>query len=132
MNLVGKYIQALIIVFLNCVLVRNGLAQCTIIFDAGPGGRSLVEVTNTNDSGEGSLRSAITCFNDLGLPGAAIYFNIPGGENESIQLLTPLPIIISQNGIIDGTTQTGDIGGISLDCSLMSVSGETAVMQNNG
>ncbi|MCO6499846.1 MAG: gliding motility-associated C-terminal domain-containing protein [Vicingus serpentipes] len=64
-------------------------------------------VTNTNDSGVGSLRQAI-----IDAKGTAtadnINFNIPGIAPHTINLLSPLPQINGINGdgtIIDGTTQ---------------------------
>ena len=65
-------------------------------------------VTNTNDSGAGSLRQAIIDAN--GSPVAdTIGFNIPGSPPYSIPLVSPLPPI-TEATIIDGTTQTGFSG----------------------
>ncbi len=65
-------------------------------------------VTNTNDSGTGSLRQAIT--NANATPGADnVVFNIGTGGAQSIALLTPLPAITSQINL-DGTTQPGSGG----------------------
>ena len=62
-------------------------------------------VTNTNDSGAGSLRQAITDANAA--PGSDIIrFNIPGGGVRTINLLSSLPTITSQL-TIDGWTQPG-------------------------
>jgi len=61
-------------------------------------------VTNTNDSGTGSLRQAIT---DANVAGGTITFNIPGGGVHTISPLSaPLPNI-AQSITIDGYTQPG-------------------------
>jgi len=61
-------------------------------------------VTNTNDSGTGSLRQAILDANSMG--GGMINFNIPGGGVHTISPLTVLPTI-TQTVTIDGYTQMG-------------------------
>jgi hypothetical protein len=61
-------------------------------------------VTNTNDSGTGSLRQAILDANGMG--GGTITFNIPGSGVHTISPLTVLPTI-TQTVIIDGYTQSG-------------------------
>jgi len=65
-------------------------------------------VTNTNDSGAGSLRQAILDSNST--PGVQIIdFNIPGGGVQTIALASPLPD--TADGVtIDGTTQPGFSG----------------------
>src|SRR5690349_2072203 len=62
-------------------------------------------VTNTNDSGAGSLRQAILDANSMG--GGTINFDIlPHGPVYTISPLTALPII-TQTVTIDGYTQSG-------------------------
>src|SRR5262249_34038399 len=62
-------------------------------------------VTNTNDTGAGSLRQAITDANNhVGLD--TIEFNIPGGGVHTITLANALPTV-TDPVIIDGYTQTG-------------------------
>src|SRR5262245_61774720 len=61
-------------------------------------------VTNTNDSGTGSLRQAITDANGMG--GGTINFNIPGGGVHTISPLTVLPTV-TQTVTIDGYSQPG-------------------------
>ena len=61
-------------------------------------------VTNTNDSGTGSLRQAITDANSMG--GGTINFNIPGSGVHTISPLTVLPTI-TQTVTIDGYSQPG-------------------------
>lgn len=62
-------------------------------------------VNNTNDTGAGSLRSAILCANSL--PGTnTIRFSIPGGGVRTIQPLSDLPLI-TDPVVIDGYTQPG-------------------------
>ncbi|BFM39751.1 choice-of-anchor Q domain-containing protein [Synechocystis sp. LKSZ1] len=65
-------------------------------------------VTNTNDSGEGSLRQAILNANAIS-GGNTITFAIPGGGVKTINLLSALPNITEQV-TIDGTSQTGFAG----------------------
>ena len=65
-------------------------------------------VTNTNDSGAGSLRNAIQLANSH--PGLnTITFAIGGGGPATINLLSALPVI-SNSAIIDGTSQSGYAG----------------------
>ena len=65
-------------------------------------------VTNTNDSGAGSLRQAITDSNNLaGVQ--TIAFNIPGSGVQTIAPTSQLPFIF-QPAIIDGATQPGFAG----------------------
>jgi hypothetical protein len=61
-------------------------------------------VTNTNDSGPGSLRQAILDANSMG--GGTIAFGISGGGTQIISPLSVLPAI-TQSVLIDGYTQTG-------------------------
>jgi IPT/TIG domain/S-layer homology domain len=65
-------------------------------------------VTNTADSGAGSLRQAITDANTNGGTDT-IAFNIPGSGVHTINVPTALPTITSPV-IIDGTTQPGYAG----------------------
>ncbi|MBI3950291.1 MAG: hypothetical protein HY314_07545, partial [Acidobacteria bacterium] len=65
-------------------------------------------VTNTNDSGPGSLRQAILDANRNRDPDM-IVFNIPGGSVQTIRLRSPLPTI-TDPVTIDATTQPGFSG----------------------
>ncbi|MCB9326710.1 MAG: PKD domain-containing protein [Lewinellaceae bacterium] len=68
-----------------------------------------IVVTNTDDSGPGSLREAINCANDT--PGAnTILFDIPGGGVHTISPLSLLPTLNDDGTIIDGTSQPGYAG----------------------
>ncbi|MBK8466695.1 MAG: hypothetical protein IPL32_12775 [Chloracidobacterium sp.] len=65
-------------------------------------------VTNTNDSGSGSLRDALNCANTT--PGGdTITFNIVGAGVQTISPLSALPVI-TEAVTIDGTTQPGFSG----------------------
>lgn len=69
-------------------------------------------VTNTNDSGIGSLRQAIHNANITG--GGTVTFDIPGGCPRIIYLSSPLEAITTQVSI-DGTTQPGSTVNTSSD-----------------
>ena len=105
---IGNYVLTPTVFFYvtlsNPVNANLGQAQATgTILDEN----SLV-VTNTADSGYGSLRSALLTANAT--PGVnAISFQIPGGGVQTINVMSPLPIITSPVSI-DGTTQPGYIG----------------------
>ena len=95
-----------------CLIGIMALGLISIIGTGGGGGGGGVVpfyatyiVTNTEDSGEGSLRAAIESANDnddLDL----ISFNIPGLGPHTIQPLSALPDIIYPV-VIDGYTQPG-------------------------
>ena len=90
-------------------------------------------VTNTNDSGEGSLRQAI--INANAIAGAnTITFAIVGSGVKTINLLSALPNITEQV-TIDGTSQTG-FAGIPLievnGTSAGAVNGLTLAAGSNG
>jgi len=64
-------------------------------------------VTNTADSGPGSLRQAIMDANaDTSPDDVIIEFNIPGSGVQTIAPLSPLPVI-TRTVTIDGYTQPG-------------------------
>ena len=69
---------------------------------------STFTVTNTLDSGAGSLRQAIISSDAVKGPNA-INFNIPGSGVKTINLLSALPTI-TQPVTIDGTTEPGSGG----------------------
>ena len=88
---------------LNRVLIAATLSMLAIASTLA----ATLTVTNTNDSGTGSLREAILIANanagtDL------IAFNIPGAGPHSIQPLSGLPIV-TDSLAIDGYTQPGAI-----------------------
>jgi titin len=66
------------------------------------------QVTNTNDSGAGSLRQAIFDAN-ASLGADTITFNIPGSGVKTISPIFPLPAI-TDPVTLDGTTQSGYAG----------------------
>ncbi|MBL8151113.1 MAG: hypothetical protein JNN15_14395 [Blastocatellia bacterium] len=71
---------------------------------------NMIRVTNTADSGDGSLRAALTAANQT--PNSTIVFSIPRndpGFRETvfvIKPLTPLPVIDRDGTVIDGASQT--------------------------
>jgi len=73
--------------------------------------QAVVTVVNTNDTGSGSLREAITTANQINGP-VNIHFNIPGSGPHIIQnSTTPLPGLGAQK-VIDATTQPNYYLGI--------------------
>ena len=76
-------------------------------FATGAAGGSFV-VTNTNDSGAGSLRQAILDAN-AAAGAETITFAIPGSGRHTITVASALPAI-TENTTIDGTSQSGFIG----------------------
>ena len=98
----------LILMFLFIAPIRAFRSYSTSWLSQKFGPAVTFNVTNTNDSGVGSLRQAIIDANAT--PGTdTIGFNIPGSPPHSIPLLSPLPPI-NDSAIIDGTTQTGFSG----------------------
>jgi flagellar hook assembly protein FlgD len=76
-------------------------------------------VTNTNDTGPGSLRDAITQANANPGPDL-ISFAIPGAGPHVIAPLSPLPALTDQSGVtIDGLTQTGSDTGPNPPATLL-------------
>lgn len=71
------------------------------------GSNGIQVVTNTNDSGAGSLRQAIINANaDANTP-HTIIFSISGSGVKTIAPLSELPAVTNQYTLIDGTTQSG-------------------------
>ena len=70
-------------------------------------------VTNTSDSGVGSLRQAI--LDDNAGPSGPIDFDIPGSGVQTLSPLSPLPTLTSSGESIDGTTQPGYAGKALID-----------------
>jgi hypothetical protein len=66
-------------------------------------------VTNTSDSGTGSLRQAMLNVNGQSSPLVGIVFNIPGNGVQTIGPQTDLPTL-TQPAVIDATTQPGYAG----------------------
>jgi parallel beta-helix repeat protein len=93
-------------------------------FSAGFASAATFTVINTNDSGTGSLRQAITDANAGGAGPHTIAFDIPGSGVQTITQLSSLPAIdVSSGGLtIDATTQPGYAGSplVAIACSDMS------------
>src|SRR5262249_34568542 len=87
---------------------RRAFCPAVLILSArSPARAATFTVTNTDDSGPGSLRQAITDANGAGAGPHEIHFNISGAGVHTITPATGLPTItISSGGLtIDGTTQ---------------------------
>ena len=82
-------------------------------------------VTNTNDSGAGSLRQAMLDANNLCNPpfSHSIRFNIPGGGVKTISPTSALPTITCPM-IIDGTTQPGYAGAPLIELNGLDAAGD--------
>ena len=78
-------------------------------------------VTNTNDSGAGSLRQALLDANGGGVGPHTVAFNITGSGVHTIALSSSLPVAsVTSGGLtIDGTTQPGYAGSplIAVSCA---------------
>lgn len=89
--------------------IRRGASMiaASLLLAAAPAWGFTITVTNTNDSGHGSLRWAIHSFNTLEIFDK-ITFLIPGTGVHTIHPLTPLePIIGYPSLLIDGYSQPG-------------------------
>ena len=86
---------------------------------------SIFTVTNTNDSGSGSLRAAILNVNAAS-GASTINFNIGGNGVHTIKPITMLPTI-TKPVILDGTSQPGYAGTplIELDGSILGANSHT-------
>lgn len=86
--------------------MKSSLTFLLLILAAVTGGASTFVVTNTSDSGPGSLRQAIVDANaDKNSP-TLVNFNIQGTGVQTIKLASPLPTITGPL-TIDGYTQPG-------------------------
>ena len=103
----------------SCLNVNEGTSEFSVAATVAlqPG-----LVVNTNDSGAGSLRQAITDANSGACASpCAITFNIPvtdpgfGGGVFTIQPLTAFPDILASNLTLDGATQTAFTGNTNLN-----------------
>jgi len=91
-----------------------------LVWSPRPAAATGFSVTNTNDSGSGSLRQAITDANAAGPGPHTITFNIAGSGAHTIALASSLPVIAVSGGVltVDGTTQPGYAGSplVALNC----------------
>lgn len=94
------------------VIIRKGRNNPTIVLSQAV---ATYTVTNTNDSGPGSLRQAITDAN-ASAGADAISFNLPGSGVQTIQLLSPLPVV-TDTVTIDATTQPSFAGSPVIELS---------------
>src|SRR6188472_1654265 len=88
------------------IRVAATLAGLCLALIPGPVGGATFPVTNTNDSGAGSLRQAILSANSTANVPDAISFSISGTGPHTISPVTPLPPITDPL-VIDGYTQSG-------------------------
>jgi titin len=88
--------------------LAGGVLFLALVFLALCGQAATFTVSNTSDSGSGSLRQAMLDANTNAGPDA-IVFQIPGSGTHSIQPLSALPAITDPVSI-DGTTQPGFAG----------------------
>jgi len=87
----------------DLVVLRDATGPAIAVTPSAP--VSTYTVTNTNDAGAGSLRSAISDAN-ASAGADAIHFNVPGVGPRSIHALSNLPEI-TEPVTIDATTQPG-------------------------
>ncbi len=109
----------------NSVVTLVVLAALYLLAGVGSAGAATITVTNTNDSGPGSLRQAITDANGSG--SSTISFSVSG----TITLLSALPAI-SNTGVltIEGAGQDVTISGNS-SVSVFTVAAEHSLALNN-
>ena len=100
---------------------------CAILLSCGMAASAATfTVTNTADSGAGSLRQAITDANGGGAGPHTIVFDIPGSGVQTIALSSSLPTGTVSGGLtIDGTTQPGYAGTplVAVTCANVGVFG---------
>src|SRR4030095_8251296 len=96
----------------DLVIRRNGPSVPTVVMTAAP---MTFTVTNTSDSGSGSLRQAILDAN-ANAGSDMIDFNIPGAGVHTIMPASALPTI-TDPVTIDGTTQPGFAGSPIIELS---------------
>jgi parallel beta-helix repeat protein len=90
------------------------VAALVLFVPAAALGSSTIVVTNTNDSGTGSLRQAIIDANEG--PGNTIVFHIPSGDPNfngswfTIGVFSQLPVLSAGETTIDGASQTSFSG----------------------
>ena len=95
---------------MKTIAVRWSLGLVLALFAASSAHAATLTVTNTNDSGGGSLRQAILDAN-AGAGNDTITFNISGGGPFVITPQPPgLPAVLKPT-TIDGTTQPGYMPG---------------------
>jgi len=99
-------VRRLVVLFSLLLVCSMGLADAATF-----------TVINTNDSGAGSLRQAITDAVGAGAGPHTIAFDIPGAGVQTISILSALPNIGIPSGTftIDGTTQPGYAGSPLVD-----------------
>ena len=98
------------------------LAAVLVLAFAAPLAATTFTVTNTNDSGAGSLRQALlNAQNCTGAPPHTIAFDVPAGSlTNGVAVIAPssaLPPLTCAGTTIDGTTQTAN-GGNTNDVTL--------------
>jgi len=94
----------------STLAARFGLAVALVLLVSAGLVAATFTVTNTADTGAGSLRQAITDANGATGP-HTIGFNIPGAGVHTIAPATDLPAIVVVEGLtIDGTLQPGYVG----------------------
>jgi hypothetical protein len=115
--------EANVTIVTRCIrrMARRGMLACLIfpallaIASVASVGAATFTVTNTNDTGIGSLRQAIT---DANSAGGTVSFAITGGGARTIALASSLPTITGAV-TVDGTTESGYAGAplVTLDGS---------------
>jgi uncharacterized repeat protein (TIGR01451 family) len=119
----------------TCATVNDGTSEFSfpaVVVTSPPG-----FVVNTNDTGAGSLRQAISDANTGACPSpCTITFNIPGpvpaGGFFGINPLTALPSIVAPNVTIDGGTQTAFSGDTNANGPEIQINGASAPVGSDG
>jgi len=120
------------------VATAIAVAAVVLFLPAAAWSSSPLVVTNTSDSGAGSLRQAIVDANAN--PGSTIAFNIPtsdpgfspSGGWFTIAPLSPLPSLTADGTTIDGSTQTAFTGNTNPAGPEVFLDGRSQVGQGSG
>jgi len=112
------------------IVALAAVAAVVLFLPASASGSAPIVVTNTSDSGPGSLRQAILDANTAG-PGSTIVFNVPttdpgfNGQWFTIAPVSPLPALVADDTTVDGASQTAFSGDTNTSGPEILIDGRT-------
>ena len=127
MSIIKKAMRVKIKTVLYLWTALAGFVSIFVLLYPNTASAATYTVTNTNDSGAGSLRQAITDANG-DVDADTIEFDIPGAGLHTITLASDLPEI-TQELTIDGTTQSDSSCGTLVPASLPASSNTTHTLR---